>query len=155
MSDTLYIMDYNPVLFLQAFEEAVLDGFYANDSVIGYPQLAAPNEITVFRTDKPEVRNALESHVHTVVIEGYDNVSFILDVQDAILQGFYIDVQTVALGVTYAPHTVVLYKAVQGTLAVTPVASPSPQAEDAPQSVTEAPTAPQGKQPRKSKSKEV
>lgn len=150
---TRYIMDYNPVLFLQAFEEAVLDGFYADTSVPSYPQLAAPNEITVQRIDKPELRNVLESHIHTLVIESYDNVLFMLDVQDAILQGFYIDVQTVSIGVTYAPHTVTLRKAVQGVLNVTPVASDTPKTEDAPQSATGAPTA--TTKQRKTKSKEV
>ena len=155
MSNTRYIMDYNPVLFLQAFEEAVQDGFYADDSVPGYPQLSAPNEITVQQIDKPELRNKLEDDIHTVVIESYDNVLFMLDVQDAILQGFYIDVQTVSLGVTYMPHTVVLRKAAQGVLNVAPVASPTPKVEDAPQSTTEAPTTTPAKQPRKNKSKEV
>lgn len=148
MSNTRYIMDYNPVLFLQAFEEAVQDGFYADDSVPSYPQLAAPNEITVRQMDTPKQRHDLTG-MKTVVIQAYENVPFILNVQDAILQGFYIDVQTVELGITYAPHTVTLYKAAQGVLNVTPVASPTPQVEDAPQSPTEAPKT------RKTKSKEV
>jgi hypothetical protein len=144
-------MDYNPVLFLQAFEEAVQDGFYADDSIESYPQLGAPHEITVKQQDKPKQRNDL-ADFGTVVIQGYESVAFILDVQDAILQGFYIDVQSIATGVTYAPHTVTVCKAVQGVLNVTPVASDTPKAENAPQSATEAPTA---TKTRKSKSKEV
>lgn len=145
---TLYIQDYNPTLFLLALEEAILDGYYADNSVDGYPFLAAPNAITVKQTDKPEQRNDLSSS-RSVVIQGYDNTTFILDVQDAILQGFYVDGLTVDFG---APHTVTLHKAVQGTLDVTPVRQDTQEAPDASQSATEAP---KGKQTRKAKSKEI
>lgn len=154
MSNTLYIADYNPAQFLQLVEEAIHTGYYADNSVEGFPYLEAPNAITLKQIDQPDQRHDL-STFNTVVIQSHDALSFILDVQDALLQGFYLDVHSVQIGEPFTPYTVTLQKAVQATLAVTPVASPTPKEEDAPQSTTEAPTATQAKQPRKNKSKEV
>lgn len=151
MSNTRYVADYNSILFMQAFEEAVQDGYYADDSVTGYPYLLALNEVTLKQMDKPKQRHDL-SQIRSVVIQGHDSVPFILDVQDAILQGFYVDGHSVSIGV---PHIVTLHKAVQGALDVTPVRQDTPKAVDAPQSVTEAPVATQTTKQRKQKSKEI
>jgi hypothetical protein len=155
MIKTTVIADHIPGTFMQAFQDRVLDGYYADDTVAGYPYFAFINEVTLARHPQPAQRHDLSEH-NTVVIEGYDNVPFMFDVQDAILQGFEVDPQTVVFG---TPHSVVLRKPVQAVLDATPVASDTPEEEDAPESTTEAPEAdeekPAGKQPRKAKSKET
>lgn len=150
-----YVADYNPILFMQAFEEAVNNGLYADTSIESYPQLTAGlNEINLKDIERPQVRNDLDE-ANTVVIQGYEPIHFILDVQDAILQGFYIDVQSVAIGVNYAPHTVTLHRAPQGAKFSFPVGQGSQEAPNASQSATEAPVATKTTTTRKAKSKEA
>lgn len=146
---TRTILGYNPILFMQELEEAINDGFYADTSIASYPYLDTLCNITVSEQEKPGQRNDL-ADFNTVVIQGYDSIYFVLDVQDAILQGFYVDTNSTQFGI---PYIVTVHRAAQGVLDITPVASDTPTTQDAPQSATEAPTAP--KTTRRTKSKEV
>lgn len=144
MSDTLYIAEHNPITFLKLVEDAILDGLYADDSVASYPYFNGLNEITVRRQDKPVQRHEMKS-LETVYVNSYENVAFILDVQDAILQGFEI----VGADLT-VPFTAKLVKRVPAKLDLAPVA----EAVQAEEQATEAPVeAAKGKPQRKTKSK--
>jgi len=139
MTQTTIIADLSPELFLNALVDKVKDGFYADDSVVGWPHFNAINEMTLFKSAKPELRNDL-SKINTVLVEGYCNATFILDVQDAVLQGFVVEPETTVFG---APHSVVLkrkgaQKATQATVESEPVGEPTEEAETASESVTEA-----------------
>lgn len=147
MSDMLYIADHNPITFLKLVEDAVKDGLYANDSVASYPYLNGLNEITLYRQDKPKQRHEL-GELNSVYVTAYEPVPFLLDVQDAILQGF--EVEDVSL--SPMPLTARLSKPVPATLDITPVVADTPVVEKAP----EAPAvAPKPAKRAKAKSKEA
>lgn len=147
--NTLYIADHNPITFLQLVQDSIQKGLYADDSVASYPLFAGLNEITLTVQDEPKRRNDL-SEIETVVIQGYDNVPFLLDVQDAILQDFAIVPDSVSL---QPPYTVTLVKAAPATLDITPVAVDTRATENAPEEPTAAPK-PTAKR-KQSKSKEA
>lgn len=144
------IVQQNAAQFLVDIQDAVQEGFYANDTVAGYPFLGILNEIVVTAGDKPEIRNKFPESIHTVHIQGYDNTTFVLDVQDAILQGFRIDAQTVNLNGLGDGHNVILRRAKEAEKAPAPqapvmapkalVAEPgivaSPEAQNVPEDAT-------------------
>lgn len=137
MSNQRHIFSYSPALFLGEFQEAVEQGLYIDNSVDCYPYLqSALFEVTPHTMDKPAQRHDLSESV-TVVIQSYDGVFFMLDMQDAILQGFKVDQDSVQFDTLYSAT---LHRAEQTVKA--PVAT------------TEAQEAPK-KQQRKQKSKEV
>lgn len=137
MSNQRHIFSYSPTLFLTEFQEAVLAGLYIDNTVDCYPYLqSALFEVTPHSIEKPSQRNDLSESV-TVVIQSYDNVMFMLDVQDAILQGFRIDPNSAQFETLFS---VTLQRAEE---------SPAAQVEQEKEEQA------QKKQPRKQKSKEV
>lgn len=86
--NSVQITEVNALHFLQAIEEAIADGFYADDSIGGYPQLGFPLQVRMFEGDKPALRFDLGDDVVEARVAEYDPVIFILNFQSAVLQGF-------------------------------------------------------------------
>jgi hypothetical protein len=86
---SIQITEGNPLHFLQAIEDAILDGFYADTSIPSYPMLTTfPYQIRLFKSEKPVFRFDLGSGVVEANIAEYDPLTFILNFQSAVLQGF-------------------------------------------------------------------
>jgi len=88
MTEFVDVVEVNPIVFVNKIVEQIAKGFYVQNTIAGYPLVGLPYQIRLFETDEPEVRNKLDSEVHTVVVEGYDIMRWLLDVQDVALQGF-------------------------------------------------------------------
>lgn len=82
------ITEVNALHFLQAIEEAILDGHYANDSIEGYPQLGFPLQVRMFEGEAPELRFNLAEGIEQAFVQEYDPIVFILNFQSAVQQGF-------------------------------------------------------------------
>jgi hypothetical protein len=87
--NSVQITEGNALHFLQAVEEAVLKGFYADTSIESYPQLGFPLQVRMF-LDRgvPELRFDLPKNVETAHVAEYDPITFILNFQAAVQQGF-------------------------------------------------------------------
>lgn len=88
MTEFVDVVEVNPVVFVNKIVEGITNGFYLQNTIAGYPMMGTHFEIRLFETDEPAVRNKLDSEIHTVVVEGYDVMQWLLDVQDVALQGF-------------------------------------------------------------------
>lgn len=89
MTEFVDVVEINPVVFVNKIVEHIADGFYVQNTLAGYPSTGLPYyAIRLFKTEAPTVRNTLDSEVHTAVVEGYDIMRWLLDVQDVALQGF-------------------------------------------------------------------
>lgn len=82
------ITEVNALHFLQAIEEAILDGQYANESIEGYPQLGFPLQVRMFEGEAPELRFNLGDGIEQAFVQEYDPIVFILNFQSAVQQGF-------------------------------------------------------------------
>ena len=91
--NSVQITEVNALHFLQAIEESILDGFYADTSIEGYPQLGFPLQVRMFKGDKPELRFDLSADIVEANIAEYDPVAFLLNFQSAALQGFSVQDQ--------------------------------------------------------------
>lgn len=92
MTEFVDVVEVNPIVFVNKIVEQIAKGFYVQNSIPGYPLVGLPYQIRLFETETPAVRNTLDSEVHTVVVEGYDIMRWLLDVQDVALQGFVMSV---------------------------------------------------------------
>lgn len=88
MTNYVDVVEVNPLVFVNKIVEQIRNGFYVQNTIPGYPLVGLPYQIRLFETDTPAIRNELHSDIHTVVIEGYDIMQWLLDVQDVALQGF-------------------------------------------------------------------
>lgn len=88
MTDHVDVVEVNPIVFVKTITEQIRNGFYVQNSIVGYPVVGLPYQIRLFETAEPVVRNKLSDEIHTVVVEGYDIMQWLLDVQDVALQGF-------------------------------------------------------------------
>lgn len=88
MTEFVDVVEVNPIVFVNKIVEQIAKGFYVQNTIAGYPLVGLPYQIRLFETDEPQVRNKLDSEIHTVVVEGYDIMRWLLDVQDVALQGF-------------------------------------------------------------------
>lgn len=87
--NSVQITEVNALHFLQAIEEAILDGFYADTSIESYPQLGFPLQVRMFLDrEKPELRFDLGADIVEARIAEYDPVTFLLNFQSAAMQGF-------------------------------------------------------------------
>lgn len=89
MTEFVDVVEVNPIVFVNKIVEQIANGFYVQNTIAGYPLVGLPYQIRLFEADvEPVIRNKLESTIHTVVVEGYDIMRWLLDVQDVALQGF-------------------------------------------------------------------
>lgn len=139
MSEVVNVADHSPVLFLQEVAKRIQDGFYADDSVASAPMFSGINAIQLSRQEEPKQMNDL-SKMQTVNLFAYNPSLFMLDYQDAVLQGF--DLVPDSVQVHDLPLTLTMVKP-KVTLDVKKVED-EPKAEEAKKQT-----------PRKSKSKEV
>lgn len=93
MTNIVDVVDVNPIMFVKLIVEQIQNGFYVQNSIPGYPYVGMPMMIRLFETDAPEIRNTLHEDIHTVVVEGYDIMQWLLDVQDVALQGFNVELK--------------------------------------------------------------
>lgn len=117
------IVEVNPIVFVKKIVEQISQGFYVQNSIVGYPIVGLPYQIRLFQTEAPEVRNKLADEVHTVVVEGYDIMRWLLDVQDVALQGFDMSL-TQAVVDNYKGITMIKAVPVQFDLGVVSKANP-------------------------------
>lgn len=110
MTDNVYVTDISPVLFIQKLVEKIKEGYYVTDTVTGIPTLDLINEVELTKTDKPSQRNDF-SELEKVHVASYSDLLFLLDIQDAVLQGFEITEGTFEIAPPHAPHTVWLERA--------------------------------------------
>ena len=87
--NSVQITEGNALHFLQAIEEAIEKGFYADTSIESYPQLGFPLQVRMF-LDRgvPDLRFDLGAEVVEAKIAEYDPITFILNFQSAVQQGF-------------------------------------------------------------------
>lgn len=87
--NSVQITEANALHFLQAIEDAIDKGFYADTSIESYPQLGFPLQVRMF-LDRgvPELRFDLPANVETAHVAEYDPITFILNFQSAVQQGF-------------------------------------------------------------------
>lgn len=134
------VVEVNPVVFVNKILSEIQNGFYVVDTIDGYPVEGLPNYITLFETSEPEPKNIFPSDIDTVVIEGWDTMRWLLDVQDVIVQGFSLADGTVALVDTY--KSIVLKRDVAVPLdglkaSDSPTEAPKPRAKRSPKPKTE------------------
>lgn len=98
MTDYVEVVEANPVLFVKTVVEKIQEGYYVHNTIPGYPTLmgyAHGNIIRLFKGEKPAVTKPLTDE--RIVVLQYDPMFFMLDVQNAALQGYTVDL---------APHLV-------------------------------------------------
>lgn len=93
------VAEANPIVFVQRVAEEVRNGFYVTRDIQGYPVQGLPMYITLTESDdEPEITHKLEDDIDTVVVEGWDILQFLLDIQNVVLQGFTVDTQRCVFG---------------------------------------------------------
>ena len=93
MTNFVDVVEVNPIMFVKNIVAQIKNGYYVQNRIEGYPVIGLPYQIRLFETDTPEVRNKLGDEFHTAVVQGYDVMRFLLDVQDVVLQGFDMDLK--------------------------------------------------------------
>lgn len=145
MTDTVYVTSTNPVNFLIEFGKEVKAGAYAYETRECLPGFDLINEVLLIKGDKPEQRHDLSS-VEQVYIQGFNEVTFLQDVQDAFLQGFEVDPQTVDItGITPLFSVLMVRPAKEEKKAPVRATDPAlkvPEAEPASDAIPETPAEP-------------
>lgn len=93
MTEFVDVVEVNPIVFVKEIVKQIRNGFYVQDSIAGYPTVGIPYQIRLFETEEPAVRNKLGTDIHTAVVEGYDIMTWLLDVQDVAVQGFNMELK--------------------------------------------------------------
>lgn len=88
MTEFVDVVEVNPIVFVKEIVRQIHRGFYVQNTIKGYPTVGLPYQIRLFETEAPTVRNPLPAEIHTAVVEGYDIMQWLLDVQDMAVQGF-------------------------------------------------------------------
>lgn len=149
MSDTVYVTSGNPVNFLLEFAKEVKAGYYADESRHSMPRFDIVNDVHLTKGEKPSQRNDF-STLEKVYIQSYSEILFILDVQDAIVQGFEVDESSVDISGLSPLFSVLMVKPskeekpkapqVAGKAhKADPVGVPALTEEEGPEAITEAP----------------
>lgn len=145
--ETRNVFSENPIVFLLDLEEAIHDGFRVENTIPGYPSLnSILKEVRVFRPITTDLEKP-QKYVDDVEvrISNYDPMLFLLDVQDAILEGFEVDRQRVSFD-THGVKTCTLVRT-----EVTPQISLDDDLIVAPAPVEDAPAEAKPRKPRKAK----
>lgn len=88
MTEFVDVVEVNPIVFVKEIVGQIQKGFYVQNTIQGYPTVGIPYQIRLFEVDAPAVKNVLPTEIHTAVVEGYDIMQWLLDVQDIAVQGF-------------------------------------------------------------------
>lgn len=88
MLDFIDIVEVNPIMFVKKISEAVSHGFYVQNTMAGFPVMGMPMVIRLFETEAPAIVKPIAAEEQRVLIEGYSIMEFLLEVQDAALQGY-------------------------------------------------------------------
>lgn len=146
--NSVQITEVNALHFLQAIEEAIDKGFYADTSIESYPQLGFPLSVRMFNDrGVPELRFDLPANVETAHVAEYDPITFVLNFQSAVQQGFSVQDAGTNIDPTGLKQAYMTRSVQKGAV----VLDIAPKATE---SVTEAPK-PKAQTQRKSKSKEA
>lgn len=99
MTDSIELVDANPVVLVKQIVDAVNKGYYANLSIEGYPSLKSfPARIRMFKGERPAKRIGTSEASDNIVLESYEQVEWVLDIQDLVLQGFTVNTDSVVVG---------------------------------------------------------
>lgn len=147
--NSIQITEGNALHFLQAVEDGIAKGFYVTTTIESYPQINSfPLQVRMFLDQGvPALRFDLPANVETAHVAEYDPLTFLLNFQSAVQQGFSVqdqgtNIDPVGLKSAYMTRSVQKGAVV---LDVEPSVSSEP---------TEAPK-PKQQTTRKQKSKEV
>lgn len=88
----MQILESNPVVFLVEFEKAVRDNWKLQDCVEGRPSHAFIHSLNLFKGFSPEVER-ITSEICT--IDEYDSFEFLKKLQNAVLNDFELQVESV------------------------------------------------------------
>jgi hypothetical protein len=94
MNDTVLVTSANPVTFLLEVAKEVKQGYYAYETRECMPHIDIVNEVLLIRGEKPAQRNDF-SKVQQVYVQAHNEIAFLQELQDAVLQGFEVDVNAV------------------------------------------------------------
>lgn len=90
------IFSENPIVFMLDLQDAIRDGFRVENTIPGFPSLnAILKEVRMFRAEVADLEPSKRHEDATISIQNYDAMFFLLDVQDAILQGYEVDAEMV------------------------------------------------------------
>lgn len=145
--NSVQITEVNALHFLQSIEDAIDKGFYADTSIESYPQLGFPLTVRMFEQAAPVLRFDLPEKADTAHIAEYDPITFILNFQSAVQQGFRVQDAGTNIDPTGLKSAVMTRSVQKGAV----VLDIEPSASE---SVTEAPK-PKTQARKQSKSKEV
>lgn len=92
------ILDYNLVNFLLSVEKQIEEGYYVDTSIEGYPYVfgSAPMRVRLFKGAKPAITEVADG-VKTITIDGHESLSWLMAVQNLVLQGFKVDPDSVLM----------------------------------------------------------
>lgn len=96
--NTIQVAEGNPIVFFQEIQKHIQNGFYVTQDIGGYPVMGWPSYITLSEVSEPEIKNPLGEEIHTVVVEGWNILTFLLDFQNVVQQGFEMDINKVLFG---------------------------------------------------------
>lgn len=136
MTDFMTVVEVNPVVFVNKIIAEIRNGYYVTNTMEGYPIMGMPNYISLFETDEPAIIHPMPDEIQTLGVSGYDIMRWLLDVQDAIIQGF-VPSDTPAFVDNYKTITLV-----RATVASLEGLKPAESATEAPVAKTKRPTKP-------------
>lgn len=88
MTDHMIVVETNPLVFVNKIIAEIRNGFYVTNTMEGYPVMGPVNYITLFESEEPAVIHLMPTEINTLGVSGYEIMRWLLDVQDAIIQGF-------------------------------------------------------------------
>lgn len=87
MSDFIDVVEQNPLVFVKAVAEAIAQGYQVANNLEGYPEFGSYiNRVRLFKDIKEAPKG--EPGADGVVIEQYDPMVFLLEVEKAVNAGY-------------------------------------------------------------------
>lgn len=86
--ESVGVLDTNPILFVQRVVEQIKNGYYAEPSNEGYISTYPMFEIRLYQKEAPKAKKFDSDEIF---ISEYDNMKFILAIQDAVVAGYGIE----------------------------------------------------------------
>lgn len=94
MSDFITIAETNPIHLMAAFEKAVREGYFLDNTNAGYPMFSSVlKTVTLYKNPTCGVKR-VSMPVEEITCEEYDPFAFLMQVQNGVLESFGIDYDT-------------------------------------------------------------
>ncbi|MNF75271.1 hypothetical protein D3C85_860850 [compost metagenome] len=86
------IFSDNPIVFMLDLQDALVEGYRVENTIAGFPTLnAILKEVRVFKPITADLERAQKHTTTEITVSNYDSMRFLLDVQDAMLDGYEVD----------------------------------------------------------------